>query len=190
MVLSQIRYPQRMSASLRSPETLLPQVPAEVWQLLAAFGIDFKPQHEHPSWFRWVVATVVAVAGSLLTDAILVAIGTTVFPSTKGFVHFEFSDYGKLTVIGVVLACVAWPIVCRISSVPRWFFFRLAIVVTLVLWLPDLWILIHGEPIKAVGVLMLMHLAIAFVTYPTLVHVAPTHPHREPIVGRALPLLV
>ena len=132
----------------------------------------------------------VAVAGSLLTDAILVAIGTTVFPSTKGFVHFEFSDYGKLTVIGVVLACVAWPIVCRISSVPRWFFFRLAIVVTLVLWLPDLWILIHGEPIKAVGVLMLMHLAIAFVTYPTLVHVAPTHPHREPIVRRALPLLV
>ena len=179
-----------MSTSVRSPETLLPQVPAEVWQLLAALGIDFKPQHEHPHWFRWVLATVIAVAASLLVDAILVAIGTAVFPSTKGFVHFEFSDYGKLTVIGVVLACVSWPIVSRISSVPRWFFFRLAIAVTLVLWLPDLWILIHGEPIKAVGVLMMMHLAIALITYPTLVRLAPTYPRREPIVGRALPLMV
>jgi len=50
------------------------------------------------------------------------------------------------------------------------------VLVTLVLWLPDLWILAHGEPIRGVGVLMLMHLAIAFVTYPALVRLAPEGP--------------
>jgi hypothetical protein len=32
-----------------------------------------------------------------------------------------------------------------------------------VLWLPDLWILVHGEPIRRVGILRLMHLSIAFI---------------------------
>ena len=100
------------------------------------------------------------------------AIGTAVFPSTKGFVHFRFSDYAKLTVIGVVVACVAWPIVTRISSAPRWLYLRLAVVVTLVLLVPDVWILVHGEPLKAVAVLMVMHLAIAVVTYNCMVRIA------------------
>ena len=70
-------------------------------------------------------------------------------------------------------ACVAWPIVTRISSEPRWLFFRMAIVVTVVLFLPDLWIYLRGEPGKAVDVLLLMHLAIALVTYNALVRIAP-----------------
>ena len=37
-------------------------------------------------------------------------------------------------------ACVAWPIVTRISSAPRWLFLRLAVLVTLVLFAPDVWI--------------------------------------------------
>ncbi len=179
-----------MSASVRQPDELLALIPDEVRQLLSAFAIDFNPQHEHPAWSRMVLATGVAVVASLLADAILVAVGTTVFPATRGFVHFQFSDYGKLTVIGVVLACAAWPIVSRISSAPRWLFFRMAVVVTLVLWLPDIWILIHGEPVRAVLVLMLMHLAIAFVTYPTLVRLAPVRPRGEALVGRSLPLWV
>jgi hypothetical protein len=88
-------------------------------------------------------------------------------------VHFRFSDYGKLTVIGVALACMAWPIVTWISSSPRWLFARLAVLVTLFLWLPDLFILAKGQPPKAVAVLMVMHLAIALVTYNTLMHLAP-----------------
>jgi hypothetical protein len=94
-------------------------------------------------------------------------------------VHFEFHDYGKLTVIGVVIACVAWPVVCRLSADPRWLFFRLAIAVTVVLLLPDLYILHQGQPARAVGVLMLMHLAIALITYNVLVHVAPVRPPRR-----------
>jgi hypothetical protein len=119
------------------------------------------------------IATVVSLIGSLAADALLVALGTHVFPSTAGYAHFRFSDYGKLTAIGVVIASAGWPVVTRLSSEPRWLFLRLAIVVTLVLWLPDLWILSQGQPGQAVAVLMVMHLAIAIVTYNALVHLAP-----------------
>lgn len=119
------------------------------------------------------LATMVSLAGSLAADAALVVAGESVFPTTEHFVHFQFPDYARLTVIGVVVACIAWPVVTRISSRPRWLFFRMAVVVTVVLLLPDLYIWHQGEPVRAVGVLMLMHLAIALVTYNALVHIAP-----------------
>ncbi len=135
--------------------------------------VDFVPAAVQPSWVRLFVATVVSLVGSLAADAVLVALGTKVFPSTKGYVHFQFPDYAKLTIIGVIIACAAWPIVTRISSQPRWLFFRLAILVTLALFLPDVWILMNGAPAKAVAVLLVMHLAIAVVTYNALVRIAP-----------------
>jgi len=143
---------------------------------LAIFRVDFAPSSPQPSALRVIAATIISLAGSLAADAALVAVGTTVFPSTKGYAHFQFPDYGKLTIIGVVIACAAWPVVTRISSAPRWLFFRMAIAVTLVLWLPDLWILSRGAPPKAVAVLMTMHLAIALVTYNSLVHLARAQP--------------
>ncbi len=54
------------------------------------------------------------------------------------------------------------------SAVRVW----LAVLVTLVLWLPDLYLLDLGQPGRAVAVLMVMHLAIALVTYNCLVHIA------------------
>jgi len=63
-------------------------------------------------------------------------------------------------------------VVTRISSAPRWLFFRLAAVVTLVLWLPDLYLLDLGQPGRAVAVLMVMPLAIALVACSSLVHIA------------------
>ncbi len=138
--------------------------------------IDFSPRHAQPSWLRVALATAISVVGSLLVDALLVVIGQAVFPSTKGYVHFQFHDYARLTVIGVLVACVAWPIVTRVSSAPRWLFFRLALLVTLVLLLPDVYILVKGAPGEAVAVLMVMHLAIALVTYNALVHVASIGP--------------
>jgi hypothetical protein len=115
----------------------------------------------------------VSLIGLLAADAVLVAIGTRIFPSTSGYVHFRFSDYGRLTTIGVIVACVAWPVMTRISSAPRWVFLRMAVLVTAVLLLPDLYILAKGQPVKAVLVLMIMHLAIGLVTYNALVHLAP-----------------
>jgi hypothetical protein len=145
---------------------------------LGLLKVDFAPAHRQPSTARLVLATVVSLVGSLALDAALVAIGQAAFPSTKGYGHFRFSDYSKLTIIGVIIACVAWPVVTRISSAPRWLFFRLAIVVTLVLFLPDLYILKQGQPARAVAVLMCMHLAIALVTYNALVHLAPVRTRR------------
>src|SRR6202451_2466168 len=140
---------------------------------LAWAHVDFSLPHRPPEWWRVALATVLSVVLSLAADAALVAIGTRVFPTTKGYVHFEFHDYAKLTIIGVVIACIAWPVVCRVSWAPRWLFFRLAIAVTVVLLLPDVYILHQGQPVRAVAVLMLMHLAIGLVTYNALVRIAP-----------------
>ena len=126
-----------------------------------------------------MLAAIASIAGCLVADFILVVIGEAIFSATKGYTHFRFSDYGKLTVIGVIIASAAWPIVTRVTSAPRWLFFRLAIVVTLFLWLPDLYILYRGQPGDAVAVLMVMHLAIALVTYNLLVHGAPIRPVRR-----------
>jgi hypothetical protein len=147
--------------------------------------VDFAPAHRQPSAARVAIAAALSIAGSLAADAALVAIGTTVFPSTHGYVHFQFHDYAKLTVIGVVIACAGWPVVTRISSQPRWLFFRLAILVTIVLWLPDLYILAKGQPPEAIAVLMLMHVAIALVTYNCLVRVAKVGVIRKPAHGGA-----
>lgn len=135
--------------------------------------LDFAASKGQPAIWRVVVALVVSVVGSLAADAVLVVIGEAIFPGTKGYAHFQFSDYAKLTVLGVVIACAAWPVVTRITSTPRWMFFRMAILVTLVLWLPDVAILVQGQPAKAVAVLFVMHLAIAVVTYNALIRLAP-----------------
>jgi hypothetical protein len=145
---------------------------------LALARVDMAPTHRQPPLLAVVVATVASLVGSLAVDALLVLIGQAVFPSTKGYSHFQFADYSKLTIIGVIIACAAWPVVTRISSAPRWLFFRLAILVTIVLLAPDVWILLQGQPPKAVFVLMLMHLAIALVTYNCLVRLAPVRRRR------------
>jgi hypothetical protein len=156
------------------------QLPPALDRALRLARVDFAPAHRQPAAMRVILASVLSVIGSLAADALLVVIGQAVFPSTRGYGHFQFSDYAKLTVIGVIIACVAWPIVTRISSSPRWLFFRLAILVTLVLWLPDLFILYRGAPGRAVAVLVVMHLAIAVVTYNCLVHIAKVEPAERP----------
>jgi hypothetical protein len=154
-------------------------------RIMSLACLGFSPQHRQPSAVRVLLATIASIAGSLAADALLVVIGEAIFPSTKGYAHFRFSDYAKLTVIGVIIACVAWPIVTRISYAPRWLFFRLAILVTLFLWLPDLYLLYRGQPADAVAVLIVMHLAIAVVTYNLLVHIAPIRPAARPSQHRA-----
>jgi hypothetical protein len=161
-------------------------------ELASLARLDFAPRHRHPSAVRVLLATIGAIVGSLAADAFLVAIGQAIFPSTARYGHFRFSDYAKLTVIGVIIACIAWPIVTRVTSEPRWLFVRLAVLVTLFLWLPDLYILYRGQSPEGVAVLMVMHLAIALVTYNLLVHVAPVRAgraaaHRSPAPPAAAP---
>ena len=141
--------------------------------LLGRLHIDFVPADPQLSWARWALASVVAVVGSLAADAALVAAGKAVFPGIADFPHFAFKDYAKLTVVGVVIACVGWPVVTRVSSRPRWVFLRAAVAVTVVLLLPDVYIWVQGESARGVVVLMVMHLAIAVATYNALVRIAP-----------------
>ena len=162
------------------------ELPPVLDRALRLVRVDFAPAHRQPPASLVLAAAVVSIVGSLGADALLVAIGERIFPSTKGYGHFQFSDYAKLTVIGVIIACVAWPIVTRISSAPRWLFFRQAILVTLVLWLPDLYILYRGAPGRAVAVLMVMHVAIALVTYNCLVHIARVRPTSHSHAARSV----
>lgn len=153
------------------------------FELLALVRVDFPERPASPRALNWCLATCAALVGSLGADMAIVAVGKALFRSLSAYPHFRFGDYSRLTVIGVVIACIAWPVTVFISSEPRWLFLRMAIAVTLVLWLPDLWILIHGQPGRAVAVLMVMHVAIAVVTYNALVRLAP--PSRR-LSGRPL----
>ena|ERR1700733_5374351 len=154
--------------------------PDVVPRVLAWARVDLAPAHRPPRAWRVALATFLSVALSLVADAALVAVGTRLFPATRGYVHFQFGDYARLTVAGVLVAGAAWPVVARCSSAPRWLFFRLAIVVTLVLFLPDVYIWEQGQPAQAVAVLMSMHVAIALLTYNLLVRLAPVRAPRDP----------
>jgi hypothetical protein len=158
------------------------QLPAPLRWLAGRLGVDFRPTGR-PSALGLLAATLVALGGSLLADYLLVRLGIAAFPSTKGFVHFRFSDYAKLTFIGVLIACAAWPIVAHLTSNPRRLFRRSAVAVTIVLFAPDLWIWHNGSPAKAVFVLLWLHVAIAIVTYNALVLLAPA---RVALRGRHL----
>lgn len=143
--------------------------PSLIERALARWRIDMKPAREQPSEGRFLAVSVLAIVASLAADAAIVTIAEHLNPAIKNYSHFRFSDYGTLTVVGVFCACVAWSVVRHVSSSPRWVFFRLAILVTLVLWIPDLYLLSKHEPTSAVAVLMIMHLAVALVTYNVLV---------------------
>ena len=151
----------------------VPDIPPLVHGVMRRYRVDFEPSHQQPTPPSLLVATAVAIVGALVADAALVAFGESVFPWTRGYQHYQFGDYSKLTVVGVIIACVAWPIVTRITSHPRWVFFRMAIVVSAVLLLPDVAILARGDSAAAVLVLVLMHVAIAVVTYQALTRLAP-----------------
>ncbi|MGH2718806.1 MAG: hypothetical protein ACRDJU_09530, partial [Actinomycetota bacterium] len=69
--------------------------------------------------------------------------------------------------------------VTRVTSLPRWMYSRLAVVVSGVLLLPDVYLLVRGQPLRAVAVLMAMHLAIAAVTYAAVIHLAPVRRRRQ-----------
>ena len=148
------------------------QFPAGLQPLLRTFHIDFDGPPP-PSPLRLLVASLVALGGSLLADWLLVKLGVHVFPSTRGFAHFQFGDYAKLTIIGVVIACAGWPLCTAVTSQPRRLYFQAAIAITIVLFAPDAYIWHNGASGTAVFVLIWMHIAIAIVTYNALVRLAP-----------------
>ncbi len=141
---------------------------------LERLGVDLEARHRAPTNARVGVAALAAVVASLGADAGLVALGTAVFPATRGFSHFRPLDYGSFTVLGVLAACLLWLALVRVADEPRRLYRRLAVAVSLVLLLPDAYLLLFsGEPPRAVGVLVAMHGAVALCTYHLVVRLAP-----------------
>ncbi|MGA7206199.1 MAG: DUF6069 family protein [Specibacter sp.] len=147
--------------------------PSAIQRTTAYFTVDFPRGRRQPAAGPFITAAVVSIIGSLAACAAIVAIGTAVFPATVGYEHFRFLDYAKLTVPGVVAASLAWPVVTFFSSRARRLFAWLAVAVTLGGLAPDAWILVRGDAPAAVLILVVMHLALAAVTYPALVYIAP-----------------
>jgi hypothetical protein len=157
-----------------SPQRVEGTIPQSVIQrAVEYFSLGFPRGLRQPALGRFLAAAVVSIIGSLAACAAIVAIGVAIFPATAGYDHFRFFDYAKLVVPGVVAAALAWPIVTLFSSRARRLFAWLTVVVTLGGLVPDAWILYRGAPPEAVLVLVVMHLALAAVTYPALVYISP-----------------
>ena len=138
--------------------------------------LDARAPYAPPAPARVVAATALSAGASLVGDAVLVRWTTNRYPTLQHYSHFRFSDYGTLTLVGVLGAALAWWFVTQYVNAPRRVFFRVATAVTVALWLPDLWLLVRGEPGRAIAALALMHVVVAVVTYNVLVHVAPLRP--------------
>ncbi len=144
----------------------------------AALHLDFPAGNAQPALWRWLVASIIALAGSIAACATLAAIGIALVPSTAGYEHYGFSDYAKLTTLGVGAAAITWPIVTLVTTRARRLYLWLAIIVTIVSFAPDLWILRGGQPAPAVADLAVMHVAVGLITYLALVFIAPQRTKR------------
>ena len=127
-----------------------------------------------PTYRRVMAAGLAAVVVSLAADLMLASIGQAAFTVPASFGKFAFGTYALLTVLGVAGAAVTWAAVARFSARPKWLLTRLAALVTALFLIPDFLLLgTPGNPAGPVAILMLMHLAIAVITYTALTELAP-----------------
>jgi hypothetical protein len=121
-----------------------------------------------------MAAGLIAAAASLAAGVALASIGQAAFAVPASFGKFSFGTYALLTVLCVAGATATWAAVTRLCSRPRWLLTRLAALVTALFLIPDFLLLgTPGNPAGPVAILMLMHLAIAVITYTALVKIAP-----------------
>ena len=144
----------------------------------ALLHLDFPWGVAQPKPWRWIVATAVAIGVSIAACAGLAALGIALVPATAGYEHYQFGDYAKLTIIGVIGASIGWPLTTLVTTRARRLYLWLAIIVTIVSFAPDAWILRGGQPAPAVADLAVMHVAVAVVTYLSMVVIAPQRARR------------
>jgi hypothetical protein len=132
------------------------------------------PDATPPAHRRVLAAGLAAAAVSLAADVALATIGQAAFTVPASFGKFSFGTYALLTVLGVAGATATWAAVTRLSWRPKWLLTRLAALVTALFLIPDFLLLgTPGNPAGPVVILMLMHLAIAVITYTALTKAAP-----------------
>jgi len=138
-----------------------------------AGGSSPAPGGAPPALRRVVAAGLIAAAASLVADVVLASVGQAAFTVPVSFGKFSFGTYALLTVLGVAGATATWAAVTRLSSRPRWLLTRLAALVTALFLIPDFLLLgTPGNPAGPVAILMVMHLAIAAITYTALIKIA------------------
>jgi hypothetical protein len=135
--------------------------------------LDLPRGSAQPVAWKWVLATIAAVAVSLLACFGLASAAVLLFPQLSTYAHFQFGDYGKLTVLGVVAACIGWPVVAWFSSNARRLYVWLGVLAIVVSLAPDVWILHLGQPLAGVVTLAVMHFALGAVTIAEMVFLAP-----------------
>lgn len=140
--------------------------------------LDLPRGMAQPALWRWIVGTVVAIAASLLVCWALAKLASAADPNLASYAHFQFSDYSRLTVIGVVGACVGWPIVTWLTASGRRLYLWAAIAAVVVSLAPDAWILYLGQPAGGVATLALMHIGLGAATYLSMVFIAPQRKSR------------
>ena len=167
---------QRSVSSPRSPEALRRSVEDAIARRRGDDTL-LAPQPRQVAF-----AGAVAVVGSLVAAIVLAQIGAATFSYPAEFDKFRLPGYAVLTVGGVIGATLAWLVVSRYAPEPRPLLARLAVIVTVVLLLPDFWLFTQpGNPTGPVLVLIVMHVVIAVVAYYTLVGLAPvTSARRSP----------
>ena len=124
-------------------------------------------------WRRLAVAGVVAVVLSLAANGLVRGVTLLLFDISPEFRPFTWPQLTLFTVIGVVGATLAYAWVLRRSPQPATRFRNIALVVLLLSFLPDVGLLVSqaapGMTIPAFWTLIVMHVATAAITVPTLI---------------------
>jgi hypothetical protein len=137
-------------------------------------GTGPAPHIVPPTYRRVAAAGLAAAAVSLAADVVLATVGQAAFTVPAAFGKFSFATHPLLAVLGIAGATATWAALTRLSSRPKWLLIRLAALVTALFLIPDFLLLgTPGNPTGPVVILMLMHLAIAVITYTALTKVAP-----------------
>lgn len=154
----------------------------EIAPLAAPFGMTLDDLGDGPTVASLVLAFIVALAGSLAVDALIAHVAVLLSPALQGYPHFRFFDYARLTILGVLGAAAGWWMLAVVSPVASRLYAIAAVVLTIVLFAPDIWILLGGAPGGGVLALMVMHVAVAFVVYGVMTRLAPARPRRRDLL--------
>ena len=123
---------------------------------------------------RIVLATALALLIAIPVDLAVEAFARQAFAVSPDFPPFQGS-VGPYTAGGIVLAGVAFALVCRFFRDPTRAYVRLAIAALVLSWIPDVALLVINEPgasVPAVASLMVMHTISAAIVVTLLVRLA------------------
>lgn len=162
------------------------EAPTPIRRAMELIRLDLRPLRPLPSLGRIALAGLLSALASVVACVIISEAGKALLSPPASFDKFNPPGYIVLTVLGVAAATVGWAILVRMTSQPRWCLKVAAVIVTIVLLLPDVAILPH-DPTGAVIVLMIEHVVIAVITTWLLLRVSPpgTRPASERRAARS-----